>query len=92
MLSTTIATQTVLGKRKADDLVLRLASSPEPIESDTNSTKHIIVNGELVKDTKKRYKCTFAGCNKAYTKPSRLDEHERTHTGLVWSVHLRFSV
>ncbi|KAF9018466.1 hypothetical protein BDZ89DRAFT_1165183 [Hymenopellis radicata] len=89
MASTTVlAPRTVLGKRKADELVLRLASSPEPTESDADyiheatTSKHIIVNGELVIDTKKRYKCTFAGCDKAYTKPSRLEEHERTHTGL----------
>ena len=31
----------------------------------------------------KRYKCTYEGCAKAYTKPSRLDEHVRSHTGEV---------
>ncbi|KDQ14931.1 hypothetical protein BOTBODRAFT_109620 [Botryobasidium botryosum FD-172 SS1] len=30
--------------------------------------------------TKKRYQCTWDGCGKAYTKPTRLDEHERSHT------------
>lgn len=43
----------------------------------------IIVNGKLVADEKKRYHCTFDGCSKSYRKPSRLEEHERTHTGEV---------
>lgn len=43
----------------------------------------IIINGELVAHTKKKYRCTHAGCTKAYTKPSRLEEHERSHTGEV---------
>jgi hypothetical protein len=33
--------------------------------------------------TERRFKCTFEGCDKAYTKPSRLAEHELTHTGEV---------
>ncbi|KAL1746200.1 hypothetical protein HDZ31DRAFT_62460 [Schizophyllum fasciatum] len=88
-------TATVLGKRKA--YVLRLASSPEPSTAQSESeyepeqgqgtpakgttSAPIIVNGKLVKDTKKRYACTYAGCDKAYTKPSRLEEHVRSHTG-----------
>ncbi|KAM6502079.1 transcription factor iiia [Amanita muscaria] len=80
-------TATVLGKRKVQqEYILRLTSSPEPTadESDyelKSISKPTIVNGVLVKDTKKRYKCTFSDCDKAYTKPSRLAEHERTHTG-----------
>lgn len=45
-----------------------------------------LVNGELVSTKSirsKRYRCTFKGCDKAYTKPSRLQEHERSHTGEV---------
>ncbi|KAL1710673.1 hypothetical protein EV121DRAFT_192394 [Schizophyllum commune] len=41
----------------------------------------IIVNGQLVNDTKRRYACTYEGCDKAYSKPSRLEEHVRSHTG-----------
>jgi hypothetical protein len=31
----------------------------------------------------KRYACQYEGCDKAYTKPSRLAEHELSHTGEV---------
>ena len=83
----------VLGKRKArTEYVLRLTSSPEPTTasdsdeppSTISHSKPIIVNGVLVEKTRKRYKCTFSGCDKAYGKPSRLAEHERTHTGEVY--------
>ncbi|GAA5866370.1 hypothetical protein JCM8547_000756 [Rhodosporidiobolus lusitaniae] len=29
----------------------------------------------------KRYLCTWPGCGKAYTRPVRLEEHQRVHTG-----------
>lgn len=47
------------------------------------NTAPIIVNGKLVVDDKRRYRCTFDNCKKSYKKPSRLEEHERTHTGEV---------
>jgi hypothetical protein len=34
-----------------------------------------------------RYHCTFAACDKAYRKPSRLEEHIRSHTGEVSSMN-----
>ena len=33
--------------------------------------------------TKKKYHCTYEGCTKSYTKPARLEEHKRSHTGEV---------
>ena len=29
----------------------------------------------------RKYKCNYTNCNKSYTKPARLREHERSHTG-----------
>ena len=91
-----LLSSTVLGKRKqvrdSAPLILHLASSPEPIHTQSDSDFEletekglppIIVNGELVLNTKRKYKCTYEGCTKAYTKPSRLEEHERSHTGDV---------
>ena len=80
-----------------NDLVLRLTSpsndelsdggAPSTHESQTPiagpSVKHMLVNGSLVPISKKRYRCSAPGCSKAYTKPSRLEEHERSHTGDV---------
>ncbi|KAL0577742.1 hypothetical protein V5O48_004236 [Marasmius crinis-equi] len=61
-------------------------SEPEPSSKKQrvalNDSKPILLNGKLATcDTKKRYACTYDGCTKAYTKPSRLEEHERSHTG-----------
>ncbi|TCD66374.1 Strongly-conserved Zn-finger binding protein (TFIIIA) [Steccherinum ochraceum] len=85
----------VLRKRKhsqvEDPLVLHLSSSPSPSydpysesEYDTSKSGPSIPASTLAqKDTpaKKRYKCSYEGCRKAYSKPSRLAEHERSHTG-----------
>lgn len=50
----------------------------------TQRSKPIIVNGTLVQDSeKRRYRCTFEGCDKSYRKLSRLEEHERSHLGEV---------
>jgi len=97
---------TVLGKRKAysqtDCLVLHLSPAPtssssqpdhsESYQPSISQNPPIIINGSLVPGTKKCYRCTFGGCKKAYAKPSRLEEHQRTHTGQVtieyfYSVH-----
>lgn len=93
-----VQTLSTLGKRKTNapsqTLVLHL-SSPEPsyapsdsdfdpIASSSNiNGPPILVNGSLVPFTTKRYQCTYGGCNKAYSKPTRLAEHERSHTGQV---------
>ena len=73
-------------------LVLHLSGASGASESEYEpattkpgaSRQHVIVNGKLLLRSSKRiYKCTFDGCEKSYTKPSRLEEHERSHTGEV---------
>ncbi|KAF9643120.1 hypothetical protein BDM02DRAFT_3157513 [Thelephora ganbajun] len=41
----------------------------------------VSVNNSLVKNVEKKYHCTSSGCEKSYSKPCRLEEHERSHTG-----------
>ncbi|KAJ8696715.1 hypothetical protein PTI98_006561 [Pleurotus ostreatus] len=95
---TVVQSISILGKRKASQrsksLVIHLSSdagsSYEELESDHSNTPKpstsrsavMMVNGTLQMCPKRRYQCTFEGCEKAYTKPSRLEEHERSHTGL----------
>ncbi|KIP12588.1 hypothetical protein PHLGIDRAFT_61571 [Phlebiopsis gigantea 11061_1 CR5-6] len=85
-------TTVVLGKRKThsedDKLSIRLESSPPalPIASEcdadasykqpSTSTAH---SSRFRRE--RRFRCSHAGCLKAYSKPSRLAEHERSHTG-----------
>lgn len=38
------------------------------------------------RNSQKVYKCTYEGCQKAYTKPSKLEEHQRSHRGEVCSL------
>ena len=57
-------------------------ASPSSSFPNTDAKPPVLVNGSLIA-TNRPYRCTFAGCDKAYTKPSRLEEHERTHTNLV---------
>lgn len=46
-------------------------------------SEFVLVNGSFVKNAKKKYHCTLSGCEKSYSKPCRLEEHERSHTGEV---------
>ncbi|EAU91525.1 transcription factor iiia [Coprinopsis cinerea okayama7 len=93
-MATQVTTLTVLGKRKSPGShvgTLRLVGSASEVscsehsdfepEIVKNTAKPVLINGKLTTGTKKRYQCTYAGCSKAYTKPSRLAKHERTHTG-----------
>ncbi|KAG8726278.1 Strongly-conserved Zn-finger binding protein (TFIIIA), partial [Ceratobasidium sp. 428] len=45
--------------------------------------EYLLINGKPVARSKcvKPYVCTYGGCGKSYRKPSRLEEHERSHTG-----------
>lgn len=58
------------------------------IKRKPSSSRVGIVNGkveavELSGGRAKRYACTEPGCSKAYTRPGRLEEHTRSHTGEV---------
>ncbi|KIJ58546.1 hypothetical protein HYDPIDRAFT_87559 [Hydnomerulius pinastri MD-312] len=88
--SPTLST-TVLGKRRKHSLVLRLSSSPAPTDSEVTPvagpstktpTEVLVVPDPSVKAGKTaRYPCTYPECTKSYSKPSRLSEHYRSHTG-----------
>ena len=52
----------------------------------------VLINGSLVRNANKKYHCTFSGCGKSYSKPCRLEEHERSHTGEVGSFILNFRI
>jgi general transcription factor IIIA len=73
---------TVLGKRKALGHVTQLLSTTSLCKS--SSPSPIAINRALQEPGQKRFQCTFEGCDKAYAKPSRLEEHKRSHTGEVW--------
>ena len=91
--ATTATTVVVLGKRKTrstdDHLSLRLDYSTTEHEHqteseyDTDSIQPHASTSAGPKRRERRYKCSHEGCLKAYTKPSRLAEHERSHTGDV---------
>lgn len=83
-------TNQILGKRGSGDACFLHPRSPcgsaeyRPSVTSSSMTTHlIIINGKLQTNTKKRYQCTHEGCDKAYSKPSRLVEHGRSHTGEV---------
>ena len=59
------------------------AESPQTLVKSKQKPGLVLVNGSLVKNAKKKYHCTFSGCEKLYSKPCRLEEHERSHTGEV---------
>lgn len=59
------------------------AESPQTPRNSNKKSEFALVNGSLVKSAKRKYHCTFSGCDKSYSKPCRLEEHERTHTGEV---------
>lgn len=98
MASPTLST-TVLGKRDTDTLVLHLSGSEEEqpprkklARSHSFPKQPLVINGRVASGgTRKRYRCTFGDCDKAYSKPCRLEEHERSHTGLVNGDSCRWS-
>jgi general transcription factor IIIA len=59
------------------------AESRQALQNSGRKSEFVLVNGSLVKNAKKKFHCTFSGCDKSYSKPCRLEEHERSHTGEV---------
>ncbi|OSD06096.1 hypothetical protein PYCCODRAFT_1405021 [Trametes coccinea BRFM310] len=91
--SSSTTTALTLRKRKhRDSLVIHLSSPSPSCENDPTYTESEYDPGQTsdapaaaphatTPERQKRYACTFEGCTKAYSKPSRLAEHERSHTG-----------
>ncbi|KIY61828.1 hypothetical protein CYLTODRAFT_439053, partial [Cylindrobasidium torrendii FP15055 ss-10] len=91
--STVTVPPSVLGKRKTrSGLILRLETSSEQSDSDytpqASTSKQVLEEIEELADRPskskqrpRKYKCSHDGCDKAYTKPVKLAEHELTHTG-----------
>jgi len=66
------------------------STSARPLEAETPrpptpAKRPAISRSRSATPAEKRYKCQYEGCDKAYTKPSRLAEHELSHTGEVSS-------
>jgi len=66
--------------------------SPQTLLNSKQKSEFVLVNGSLVKNAKKKYHCTFSSCDKLYSKPCRLEEHERSHTGEVGLLFSIFAV
>ncbi len=88
------STVTLRKRKHRDSLVIHLSSpspscenDPEHAESEYDtgqaSDTGAVTHGYSASSAKKRYACTYEGCTRAYAKPSRLAEHERSHTGDV---------
>lgn len=59
-------------------------SGDEEVSNDFSKSQSRASTSSIVKKPRpRRHACSFAGCTKAYTRPSRLAEHERSHSGLV---------
>ena len=56
------------------------AAGPSASKNGRPNARRTAMGGE------RAYRCAFEGCDKAYTKPSRLAEHARSHTGHVRSL------
>ncbi|KAH9857901.1 hypothetical protein C2E23DRAFT_746762 [Lenzites betulinus] len=91
--SSSTATTITLRKRKhRDSLVIHLSSPSPSCENDPTYTEseyelgqasevHALSPRVPAPRGQKRYACNHEGCTKSYSKPSRLAEHERSHTG-----------
>jgi len=77
-------------KTTADESESELESENERLEqystSQTSRTaSRVSSSSRLKENSRKKYLCSHKDCGKSYTKPSRLAEHERSHTGQVYT-------
>ncbi|KAI0361765.1 hypothetical protein OH77DRAFT_1444612 [Trametes cingulata] len=90
--SSTATTYTLRKRKRQDSLVIHLSSPAPSCENDPTCTESDFDPGQAsdaagttsrapAPKRQKRYACSFEGCSKAYSKPARLAEHERSHTG-----------
>ncbi|KAG6333160.1 hypothetical protein ID866_5927 [Astraeus odoratus] len=95
--ASTLSSTTVLGKRRKSRTSLILSAGNaytdetgtetdiemlgEPSAQTATSDLLSLSEPPAKGDKKTRYPCTYAGCTKSYSKPSRLSEHYRSHTG-----------
>lgn len=70
-----------LGDEDEGEADRSVASTSRVILANGRATKVKLTGGRA-----KKYGCTFEGCNKSYSRPVRLEEHLRSHTGEV-SIH-----
>jgi hypothetical protein len=87
-LSPVISATSVRGASNIPSPLVEYEPTLNPIAN--TSRQPVIVNGKLLLNPRRIYKCTFEGCDKSYAKPSRLEEHERSHTGHVRQIELTF--
>ncbi|GAA5820645.1 hypothetical protein JCM3770_003565, partial [Rhodotorula araucariae] len=62
---------------KREDAGVRLSGPTTIVLADTDAR----LPNETSGGRKKKYLCAWPGCGKAYTRPVRLEEHQRSHTG-----------
>ena len=92
--ASTSTTVTLRKRKRRDSLVIHLSSPSPSCDNDLAYTESEhdpsyisdapeVITRERPPKCRKRYACSYDGCTKSYTKPSRLEEHERSHTGTV---------
>jgi general transcription factor IIIA len=84
---------TVLGKRKRLPQTYTFnLDSPEPTETrKPGPSRHVQSSSptapvKVTLEQRKKFICEWEGCGRSYSKPVRLEEHHRSHTGEVCTI------